>query len=90
MLIYPLVYKHFCAGRNKAEVHSTVADIKEIGYSGVILCYSKEVMARLDESSQQVVDDASDDRTLQDIEDWKQGNLLTLSTVDPGDYIGVK
>jgi proline dehydrogenase len=91
MVVYHLIYKHFCAGRDKAEVQQTIAEIKKLGYSGVILCYSKEVMARTDAMENQFVEAAHDEElTCKDIEEWRDGNLATLSTVGEGDYIGVK
>lgn len=90
-VIYPLIYKQFCAGRDKTEIQRTIAEIKKMGYAGVILCYSKEIMAQMNAKGDQVVEEASDDeKTRRDIHDWRDGNLTTLSAVSEGDYIGLK
>jgi proline dehydrogenase len=41
-VIKPLIYNHFCAGTTKSEIQRTASKFKNIGYSGVILCYGKE------------------------------------------------
>ena len=90
-VVSPLVYKQFCAGRNKTEVQQTISQIKQMGYSGVILCYSKEVMARVDSQGNQIVNHMSgEDTSMREVEAWRDGNLATLSAVGEGDYIGVK
>jgi hypothetical protein len=86
------VYNHFCAGVNKKEVSQTVADIKRIGYQGVILGYSKEIvlghneMASVDESGTS----SYSDKCYEMVEEWKQGTLETLQMVGPGDFLAVK
>lgn len=91
MSVYPLIYKHFCAGRNKAEVQQTIADIRRTGYAGVILCYSKEVMAQVNSKEQVQVEDRQNGKQMQQsIDEWREHNLTTLSMVSAGDYIGVK
>ncbi|KAJ5783101.1 Proline dehydrogenase, partial [Penicillium paradoxum] len=86
------VYDHFCAGTNKTEVSKTVADIKKIGYQGVILGYSKEVV--LDHSEMLSADESGNsqysEKCYEAIEQWKNGTLETLRMVGPGDFLGVK
>lgn len=38
------VYNHVCAGTKRKEVSQMVADVKKLGYQGVILGYSKEIV----------------------------------------------
>ena len=86
------VYNHFCAGANKKEVSRTVADVKKIGYQGVILGYSKEIV--LDHNEQAASTESSttqyQERCYEMIEEWKNGTLETLRMVGPGDFLAVK
>lgn len=86
------VYDQFCAGTNRQEVCKTVADIKKIGYQGVILGYSKEIVV---DPTDAVVRDGSGSKVYSDrcydiVEEWKKGTLNTLRMVGPGDYLAVK
>ena len=86
------VYNHFCAGTNREEVSRTVAEIKKIGYQGVILGYSKEIV--LDPNEKLAHDDTGSatysDKCYEMIEEWKKGTLETLRMVGPGDFLAVK
>lgn len=86
------VYNHFCAGANREEVSKTVADIKRIGYQGVILGYSKEIVLDQNEA---VAQDATGSTTYSEkcyemVEQWKEGTLETLRMVGAGDFLAVK
>ena len=90
-VVRSLIYNHFCAGTNRAEVQKTIGGIKDMGFSGVILCYSKEVMAAADPKGNHVVEAASDEETTgRDVQEWCDGILATLDMVGEGDYIGFK
>lgn len=91
-LVLPLIYRQFCAGRDVNEVKQTIASIKDMGYTGVILCYSGEVMAQKDQMGQhsEVGQASSDDIARREIESWRDGHLATLEAISEGDYIGVK
>lgn len=86
------VYDHFCAGTNRVEVSTTVSDIKKIGYQGVILGYSKEIV--LDPNEKPERDETGSatysDKHYEMVEEWKRGTLDTLSMVEPGDILAVK
>jgi hypothetical protein len=86
------VYDHFCAGTNRAEVSKTVADVKKIGYQGVILGYSKEIV--LDPNEKLARDETGSttysDKCYEMVEEWKNGTLDTLSMVGSGDFLAVK
>ncbi|KAJ5371340.1 Proline oxidase [Penicillium cataractarum] len=86
------VYDHFCAGTNREEVSKTVAEIKKIGYQGVILGYSKEIV--LDPNEKLAHDDTGSttysNKCYEMVEEWKKGTLETLSMVGPGDFLAVK
>lgn len=86
------VYNHFCAGTNRTEVSKTVAEIKKIGYQGVILGYSKEIV--LDPNEKLARDETGStsysDKCYEMVEEWKHGTLDTLSMVERGDILAVK
>jgi hypothetical protein len=69
-----------------------VANVKKIGYQGVILGYSKEIV--LDHNEKLAVDESGSakysDRCYEMIEEWKNGTLETLRMVGPGDFLAVK
>ncbi|OQE44896.1 hypothetical protein PENCOP_c002G00375 [Penicillium coprophilum] len=86
------VYNHFCAGVNKKEVSKTVADVKKMGYQGVILGYSKEIV--LDHDEKLSIDEFGtskySEKCYEMVEEWKEGTLETLRMVGPGDFLAVK
>ncbi|KAF7520413.1 hypothetical protein PCG10_009203 [Penicillium crustosum] len=86
------VYNHFCAGVNRKEVSKTVADIKKMGYQGVILGYSKEIVLDQEEMLSTNASGASEysEKCYQMIDEWKEGTLETLRMVGPGDFLAVK
>ncbi|KAI0898736.1 proline dehydrogenase [Annulohypoxylon nitens] len=84
-VLRPLIYNHFCAGIDPPEIRKTIASIKSVGYTGVILNYAREIIA--DELSEPGSDV---DISARQIQHWLDGNLKTLSMLDRGDYIGIK
>lgn len=83
------IYNHFCAGTNETEVRRTVSDMKQLGFTGVILGYGREVV--VNESSATVEGDESRQTAYEGaVEEWKQGNLRTLKMIGSGDYLGIK
>ena len=90
-IVKPLVYDHFCAGTNRSEIQARILQIKSLGFSGVILCYGKEI--QIQQSSRPHVDDDLDLSSQsfdQELELWKQGNLETLDMIGDGDFLGIK
>lgn len=88
MIIHPIVYKHFCAGRNKQEIAHTSAEIRRLGFSGVVLCYGKEVQIQED---QFLGYDETKGSTLDaEISQWEDGNMATLDMVGECDWLGMK
>ena len=81
----PLLYDHFCAGRDHESIAKTRDCIKKTGYEGVILCYGKELV--LSQASQTKDSEA---HMLAEIEHWRKGNLETLSMMGEGDWLGIK
>ncbi|EAW12236.1 putative proline oxidase Put1 [Aspergillus clavatus NRRL 1] len=86
------IYNHFCAGTNETEVRKTVQDTKALGFKGVILGYARESIAKTDGDSHTQFRVVKSQRVKEDqaVEEWKQGNLRTLSMIGAGDFLGIK
>lgn len=84
------IYDHFCAGTNVPEVRKAVANVKQMGYQGVILNYAREIV--LDTKKAQAGSKEGDyaPAFYQMVQEWKKGNLDTLQMMEPGDFIAVK
>lgn len=89
LVIKPLLYNQFCAGTGPAEIARTRENIKQVGYSGIILCYGKEIL--IDDKSNELRP-ATDLAVKQsaEIAHWRDGNLATLDMVGAGDWLGMK
>lgn len=94
-------YNHFCAGENRTEVTSTIRNIKDIGFKGVILTYAREIV--VDERSkqerglgmQEIARSETDNGLAEkekfaDVEAWRSGVLDTLEMVGEGDFLALK
>lgn len=88
-ILLPLIYRHFCAGRNQKEISKTMDSIKKMGYNGIILCYAREITVNETDSSQPS-SEANEASIAGNIKIWREGNLETLEAVGKGDYIGIK
>jgi hypothetical protein len=95
------IYSQFCAGETPAEVRKTIANLKQLGYAGVILGYGREVVMDGDETSmferesgkQGVAEQAeapNAEQTLREIQEWKEGTMQTVELADAGDFVALK
>ena len=94
------LYKHFCAGENVGEVKTTIENIKDMGFRGVILTYAREVV--VDSSTEQEVGvgaleykkDATElEKEVafdEGIQAWRDGVLETASMLGEGDFLALK
>lgn len=84
------LYNHFCAGSNKGQVARSMAEVKGLGYQGVILGHAKEVV--LDPEAGEVYsgDHKYGPACYRMVEEWKQSTLDTLRMLQPGDFLSVK
>lgn len=80
-----LIYNHFCAGTNKKEIDRTKVEAKQIGFSGIILCYGRETGVGDINDSQ-----AGSERSQAEVAQWRDGNLRTLDMIGKGDWVGMK
>ena len=69
-----------------------MAEIKKMGYAGVILCYGKEIVlnSAAPKTATAILKQEAEAPLDAQIDLWRDGNLLTLSMVGAGDYIGIK
>ena len=75
------------------EVQKTVKGLKNMGYSGVILAYGKEIVLEKGEkvetsSKASAVKETSN--TKQDVRAWKEGTLKTVEMTKEGDFVALK
>lgn len=79
------LYDHFCGGWQRDQIQSCLNKVKNVGYAGVILQYAREVVAHDLAESSSVVDISK-----QQIRQWHEGNMQTLSMLGAGDYMAIK
>ncbi|KAF4980668.1 hypothetical protein FZEAL_3336 [Fusarium zealandicum] len=84
------IYDHFCAGNSIPEVSSTVKYIKNLGYHGIILGYSKEVVLGTNVELPQTGVEEYPPECHRVIEEWKKGNIETLDMIESGDLLAIK
>lgn len=86
-------YAQFCAGENAAEVRATVSRLKDIGFTGVILGYAKEVVLESSDAKDMAKANLGEE-TARDIEKeinpWRDGTLETVRLAEPGDFVALK
>ena len=88
-VIKRLFYAQFCAGENRAEVGATISELKELGYSGVILNYAREAVA--EESHGGVAAKAPvEEESLKEVTPWAEGTMETITMAQPGDFVALK
>uniref|UniRef100_A0A1Y1NA33 Proline dehydrogenase n=1 Tax=Photinus pyralis TaxID=7054 RepID=A0A1Y1NA33_PHOPY len=85
-------YAQFCAGESPAEVQATINRLKNIGFTGVILGYAREVV--LTEKQAEEVELAAGQETQKVIDNeivpWAEGTLETVRLAQPGDFVALK
>lgn len=90
-LIKKTFYVQFCAGENAAEVKATMARLKDIGFSGVILGYAREVVLNKEQTKDLASEGESAEASIQnEVIPWAQGTLETVRLAQPGDYVALK
>jgi hypothetical protein len=82
------LYNHFCAGENAREVNTTIKNIKNMGFRGVILTYAKETTAK--SSSEENVSNEESQGVDNEIMAWYQGVLQTVKMIGDGDFLALK
>ncbi|KAJ9651415.1 proline dehydrogenase [Neophaeococcomyces mojaviensis] len=80
-----IVYDQFCAGRNLAEIQRTSSLIRNLGFSGVALCYGKEVQLGADNKYH-----GRSVSMQEEIAQFRKGNLETVAMIKKGDWLAIK
>lgn len=88
-LLKKTFYAQFCGGETRSEIQETVDGLKEIGFSGVILAYAKEIVVHAGQDLSNF-SDLDDVVVKADVESWKQGNLKTIDLTSSGQFVGLK
>ncbi|KAL2364363.1 hypothetical protein RJZ56_002710 [Blastomyces dermatitidis] len=96
LIMEQTLYAQFCAGETPAQVKVNIQKLKELGYSGVILGYAREIV--MNESEIRALGTASDAaggaeskaQAIADITAWKDGTLATVDLADDGDFVALK
>lgn len=86
-------YAQFCAGENSVEVRGTIDRLKNIGFTGVILGYAKEVVmpeSKAKDLAAGKVLEETEDTINNEILPWAQGTLETVRLAQPGDFVALK
>lgn len=81
-------YAQFCAGETAVEVRQVVKGIKSIGFSGVILGHAREVVLKKGETVGE--EGSRAERSVADVDRWRQGTLETLVMMEEGDEVALK
>jgi hypothetical protein len=93
-LLKKTFYAQFCAGENAPEVRQTIASLKNIGFSGVILGYAKEVVLTdaqtRDLTSNGIGSAAAEECVNTEIKPWATGTMETVMLASPGDFVALK
>ncbi|KAF5611707.1 proline dehydrogenase [Fusarium bulbicola] len=84
-------YAQFCAGEKSPEIKKTIDGLKNIGFTGVILNYAKEVVLTKDEGEGLKNGAMETDECIQnEILPWARGTLETVRLAEPGDFVALK
>ncbi|KAL2876331.1 proline dehydrogenase [Colletotrichum sp. CLE4] len=85
-------YAQFCAGENSVEVGRTIKGLKDIGFSGVILGYAKEVVLTDAQKELGVCSKGkmAEEYIRNEIIPWAKGTLETVQLAESGDFVALK
>ena len=87
-------YAQFCAGENAVEVRRTVQNLREIGFTGVILAYAKEVVLTDAQTKALAAAGSEGEETEEcirnELKPWAEGTMETVRLTSEGDFVGLK
>ena len=78
-VLWHTFYRQFCMGETKEQVQRGAEELRQQGYSGIILEYALEVLK-----------DAEGADEAKDVAFWRSKLLETIEISKPGDYVGLK
>lgn len=83
-------YAQFCAGENPAEVRGTTLRLKNIGFTGVILGYAREIVLDKKEAGSLSGVMETEECIQNEIIPWAEGTLETVRLTEAGDFVALK
>ncbi|KAM0275992.1 hypothetical protein ACHAQH_007210 [Verticillium albo-atrum] len=83
-------YAQFCAGETPAEVRRTVARLKGLGFSGVILGYAREVVLTEAQTKGLTASEAGSLSDEEEVRPWQRGTEQTVMLAEAGDFVALK
>lgn len=88
ILVNRIFYPQFCAGNTESQVRRSIANLKSLGYKGVIVTYAREV----DMSESTAVSSKSQARRLHEkyVRQWLEGTLQSIRYSEPGSFVALK
>ena len=89
-LLKKTFHAHFCAGDSPKEVRLLVAELTQLGFSGVILPYAKEISRNRNRMQELTINCSNDPDVRSEVEMWKEGALETIRLTGEGDLIALK
>lgn len=90
-IINRTLYNQFCAGERASEVRKAVADVKSLGFSGVILAYAKEAPVEANGGGSINMSAAEEDAWMKsEVDPWVDATLRTVQSLCAGDYAAIK
>lgn len=89
LLLKRTFYANFCAGETRTEIQKTVNGLKELGFTGVILAYAKEIVVQKDHDFSRCKN-VDHTETVAEVKAWKEGNLKTIGLTASGEFVGLK
>lgn len=85
-----VLYDHFCAGANIAEVARSSRALKDMGYKGVVLGYAKEIVLHHNGKSEKATKTDYTAAEYDLVRQWKDGTLHTLNMMTDKDLLAIK
>ncbi|KAF2204886.1 proline oxidase-like protein [Delitschia confertaspora ATCC 74209] len=87
-LLKSTFYAQFCIGETKEEVvrNTSVAERAKLGYDGIILEYSLEVLEGEGEEGKEV----TEEQTRREVDHWLKGMMQSVEMAREGDFVGLK
>jgi len=93
VILKRVFYAQFCAGETTAEVRKTIAELKTMGYKGVILGHAREVVLSKKEQEALANSDhspAQEECIRKEISQWQNDTLDTIEIAERGDFVALK
>ena len=92
LFIKKTFYAQFCAGVSHGEVERTISSLKNLGFSGVILGYAREIV--LTEAQLKGLSSVKgldvEECVRNEVTPWAEGTIETVDLAEPGDFVSLK